>query len=144
MELDTPCRGLKLKNFKEMISNVADIFRTQALEQFGEIKCKSLLNVFSYQCDSLTKATRTFRNTEPRRVEVINRCSNLLVSFHQLNYEQWKVLKSSERCFNSPDTQAEQQEVSRMQNQNCRSEDSHQPRKLSSFVCHGLENEVDE
>ena len=55
MELDAPCRGLKLKNFKEMISNVADIFRTQALEQFGEIKCKSLLNIFSYQCNLFTK-----------------------------------------------------------------------------------------
>ena len=107
MELDAPCRGLKLKSFRMMISDVADMFRKQALEQFKEIRNKSLSNIFAHQCSLLIKATREFKNIEAKRVEIINRCSNLLVLFHSLHFEQLKA-ESGERSERDAPQQSEQ------------------------------------
>ena len=50
MGLDAPCRGLKLKKFRTMISDVADMFHTSIRGHFDKLKSKNY-EVFSHLSD---------------------------------------------------------------------------------------------
>ena len=103
MELDAPCRGLKTKRFKYLIITVAEFFSQQALTQFQTHNDRSLYNLLSHKCSQLVKATKGFRNTDEKKIEVILHCSQLLVLSHLLNFEQLQSSSSRQsgqyRCL---------------------------------------------